>query len=415
MKKNSQYASLDNVQISKKHIEHKYYNKRPIRGYRVSNIQSNFERDNAPLYNTIQTEVNNSKNIFNNNFSSGKYTPYINRDNVYRDYYQMHTYQPNESEEIKDFSKTSMHLNPFSLFSQSNEKQYIINNDNNNENSEEQNYPSNYSYHESKCIKTEKFKNINENYLYAKTRYHHVINKYYNKNESKGKEKVKEYDKVNGQLKFEGEYLNAEKSGKGIEYDFVRYYGVNTLFIVFEGDYLNGKRNGKGKEYKYRDLIFEGEYRDGKRNGKGKEYNNGNLIFEGEYLDGKKWNGMEKIYNWGNKLLFERNYLEGRFNGNIKEYYENGQLKFEGEYLDGKKNGKGKEYNYDGKLKFEGEYKNGLRHGKGKDYNDDGKVRYESEYAFGNLLNIGKVSHDNLNINEYYIKSGFFNFKENGE
>ena len=156
MKKNSQYASLDNVQISKKHIEHKYYNKRPIRGYRVSNIQSNFERDNAPLYNTIQTEVNNSKNIFNNNFSSGKYTPYINRDNVYRDYYQMHTYQPNESEEIKDFSKTSMHLNPFSLFSQSNEKQYIINNDNNNENSEEQNYPSNYSYHESKCIKKKK-------------------------------------------------------------------------------------------------------------------------------------------------------------------------------------------------------------------------------------------------------------------
>ena len=39
--------------------------------------------------------------------------------------------------------------------------------------------------------KTEKFKNINENYLYAKTRHHHVINKYYNKNESKVKENNK--------------------------------------------------------------------------------------------------------------------------------------------------------------------------------------------------------------------------------
>ena len=41
---------------------------------------------------------------------------------------------------------------------------------------------------------------------------------------------------------------------------------------------MNKKRNGKGKEYDYDgNLIFEGEYLNGKRNGKGKEYYNGNI------------------------------------------------------------------------------------------------------------------------------------------
>ena len=56
---------------------------------------------------------------------------------------------------------------------------------------------------------------------------------------------------------------------------------------------MNGKKNGKGKEYRSGILIyngelsFEGEYIDGKKNGKGKEYNYDN-IFEGEYLNGEK-------------------------------------------------------------------------------------------------------------------------------
>ena len=63
--------------------------------------------------------------------------------------------------------------------------------------------------------------------------------------------------------------------------------------LIFEGEYLNGQKSGKGKEY-YDDgkLKFIGEYLEGKRNGKGKEYNKyGQLKYEGEYLNGKK---MEK-------------------------------------------------------------------------------------------------------------------------
>ena len=105
------------------------------------------------------------------------------------------------------------------------------------------------------------------------------------------KTKGKEYACDTGKLRFEGEYLNGKRNGKGKE------YYCNGL-LKFEGDYLNGKRNGKGKEYDNNDiLIFEGEYLNGNKNGKGKEYFgfNGNLYFEGEYLNGQE-NGKGKEY-----------------------------------------------------------------------------------------------------------------------
>ena len=54
------------------------------------------------------------------------------------------------------------------------------------------------------------------------------------------------------------------KNGKGTIKD---YYGEGNLF--FEGEYLNGELYGKYKEY----------------------YSNVNLSFKGEYKYGKKWNG----------------------------------------------------------------------------------------------------------------------------
>ena len=41
-------------------------------------------------------------------------------------------------------------------------------------------------------------------------------------------------------------------------------------------------------------LKFEGEYLNDERNGKGKEYDRSLIIFEGEYLKGYKWNGKYK-------------------------------------------------------------------------------------------------------------------------
>ena len=59
------------------------------------------------------------------------------------------------------------------------------------------------------------------------------------------KEKVKEKNIkiLNGKLKFEGEYLNGKRNGKGKEYD-------EDGQLIFEGKYLNGQRSGKGKNIK---------------------------------------------------------------------------------------------------------------------------------------------------------------------
>jgi len=105
------------------------------------------------------------------------------------------------------------------------------------------------------------------------------------------------------------------------------YYDNGDL--IFEGEYLNGKRNGKGKEYnKNGKLIFEGEFKNNYRS-KGKEFVNEKLEFEGEYLFNKKWNG--KGYDEKGNIIDELK----NGNGEVKEYNNYGFFKFEGEYLNG--------------------------------------------------------------------------------
>ena len=154
----------------------------------------------------------------------------------------------------------------------------------------------------------------------------------------------------------------------------------------FEGEYLNGKRNGKGKEYdEKKELIFEGYYLYNYKI-KGKEYLEGRLGYEGEYLYGNKWEG--KGYDENSNIIYELKNGKGK----VKEYNERGKLIFEGEYINGKKNGKGKRYK-DGKCIFYGEYLNGYRlEGIGIEidvhhyYNRDEKQIYELEYFDGEII-----------------------------
>ena len=135
--------------------------------------------------------------------------------------------------------------------------------------------------------------------------------------------KGKEYE--SDQMEFEVEYLNGKKwSGKKYDSDENIIYDLN---------------NGKGylKEY-FNDgqLKYEGNYLNGKRNGLGKEYYyDGNIKFEGQYKNGNRWKGCG--YNRNNEIAFE--IRDGK--GYLKEYYNNGVLEFEGEYSKGNKNGKG--------------------------------------------------------------------------
>ena len=157
------------------------------------------------------------------------------------------------------------------------------------------------------------------------------------------------------------------------------FYKDNIL--IYKGEHFYDKKNGKGKEYNRKNgsLIFEGEYlKDHKLRGK-TYFPNGNIEFEGEFMFDRKWNG--KGYDENGKLLYEL--ING--NGKVREYNSYWELIYDGEYKNGIRNGKGKEY-ISGKLIFEGEYLNGKKNGKGKEYEND-KLIFEGEYLNGNKNN----------------------------
>ena len=89
-------------------------------------------------------------------------------------------------------------------------------------------------------------------------------------------------------MAFEGEYrYNKKWNGKGYDekgniiYELINGNGKVKEYsdngeLIYEGEYLNGRRygKGKGKEFNSKDNItFEGEYLNGKRHVKGKEPN----------------------------------------------------------------------------------------------------------------------------------------------
>ena len=211
---------------------------------------------------------------------------------------------------------------------------------------------------------------------------------------SEHKKEGKEYYE-NGKLKYEGEFLfNKYWNGKAYDYSEDKIYefknGNCNFFkeydcegnLVFEGEYVNGRKNGKGKEYY--NSCYEGKYLNNKRNGKGSEYTQyDKLIFEGEYRDGNEWSGI--FYDIENQSKTEIKNGQGF----IRKFNRYECLEYEGEYLNGKRHGKGKEFNsYDG-LIYEGEYLNGKRHGKGKEF-VRGYLTYEGEYLNGKRNGKGK-------------------------
>ena len=159
------------------------------------------------------------------------------------------------------------------------------------------------------------------------------------------KAKGKEYY-INDKLYFKGEYKSGEKwLGEGYDENGKIIFRINNG-KGFVKEYYN-----EDDKYKYPHyyLIYEGEYLNGEKHGKGIEYNqDGKIIFAGEYYQGKRWNGKVKEYYFFFDILkFEGEYLNGKMHG--KEYYNKEQMIFEGEYITYKNfrqrwNGKGEEY-----------------------------------------------------------------------
>ena len=178
--------------------------------------------------------------------------------------------------------------------------------------------------------------------------------------EKNGLEKQK--NNRDGKIKFEGEYLNGERHGKGKEY----YLDGK---IRFDGEYLNGETR-KGKKYDYYDiseLEYINEYLKGRHHGKviGYDCCNGELFFESEYLNlnGKKLGKRKrKRYDYYNIAEYEGEYLNGKKHGRVDGYiYFINKLEFKDkDYFIWKRHRKQNVYDYcKNKLEFEGEFLNG--------------------------------------------------------
>ena len=178
-----------------------------------------------------------------------------------------------------------------------------------------------------------------------------------------------EYNGLN--YKYTGAYLNGEKSGQGKEES-------KEGNIKFEGEYVDGEKK-EGKLYYSDKKIFEGEFINNIKI-KCSEYINDKKEFEGIYLYNNKWNGIGYDED-GNKLYELR-----KGSGNIKKYSLREKLEYEGEYLNNKKNGKGKEYyEFYGKLLYEGEYLNDKKNGEGKEYFLNGEIKFIGRFLNGEM------------------------------
>ena len=150
--------------------------------------------------------------------------------------------------------------------------------------------------HSKRCIYTK----MSEEYLINKNSLKNIKSKYimifiFSYLEEKRKLEIIKYNK-NIQNVLDIKLINYKfYLGKSLIYELngnFKEYNEYYDFFKFEGEYLNGKRNGKGKEYYFDgNLYFEGEYLNGKRNGKGKEYDyvSQKIIFEGEYKNDLRW------------------------------------------------------------------------------------------------------------------------------
>ena len=165
----------------------------------------------------------------------------------------------------------------------------------------------------------------------------------------------------NGEIKFEGEYLNGKRwNGKIYKYN----YKIKECTPLLGFNYFEIK-NGKGKikdYYANGEIKFEGQYLNGLKNGNGKEY------YKSKDFETNRCvyaNNNNNICYYKGKLEYEGEDLNDDYDDyddyDYDDDYNNINIKYKGEYLNGLRNGKGKEYDRNGKLIFEGVYFKGKR------------------------------------------------------
>ena len=256
-------------------------------------------------------------------------------------------------------------------------------------------------------------------------------------------------------MRLEGALTIPVRNGRGKEYD-------GNKRVLYDGEWLNGQRSGKGVEYVNGKKVYDGEWKNGMRNGEGTEFV-GNAASTGVWKDGKKdgtfssaykENKKEETWSNGMKLGSVITYKNGlkevrqvagndevtvewndgervyQFTEDEKMIVElvNGGKLYEGgmignKYSWWKKNpnhhyskwsfvpdGDGEEYDENGALAYRGQYWHGYRYYHGEEY-VNGVLAFEGEFEY----DCRKNGEGTEIYGEYQLKGKWKNGVKDGE
>lgn len=235
-----------------------------------------------------------------------------------------------------------------------------------------------------------------------------------------------------GELLFEGEFVNHMKQGNGIMYlkgqliyqgEFIqnKKQGHGILYkdghIHYEGHFRNDLMDGYGVLYYEEEVIrpyqtlraqyphlnqpqYEGDFVHGMKKGKGKQYYpNGFLQYEGDFI----WHHMqgagklyyptesptaEELARGVTNLHYEGHFFEDLKHGKGKVYSRDGILEAEGQFKEDMMTGQGTLYYTNGQASYIGDLVQGKKHGRGDYYNEEGKIIYSGEFINDERLRI---------------------------
>ena len=189
------------------------------------------------------------------------------------------------------------------------------------------------------------------------------INDNININNSKKYKNIKTEDNLNVYIKQKKNYQNGIYEGIMLD-DKREIKGIMMYSngARYEGQWRNDKKNGKGiftssHYYNCKKVVgmkYEGEFKDDKFDGYGvTTYTNGDK-YEGEWKNNKQYGKGIVTYCDGSK--YDGEWVNGKFEGIGIFYLKNGE-KYEGRFADNKYNGYGKYYYNNGNY-LEGIFKN---------------------------------------------------------
>ena len=184
-----------------------------------------------------------------------------------------------------------------------------------------------------------------------------------------------------------GGFKNGKKDGKGALYDsngnkikdlyFRNGQRIKKKEEDEEADILKEKINGIFTK-KYQEGKYEGQFVNGLKNGKGTYYFDNGDKYVGDFRDGDREG--EGIYYYKNGDKYEGHFKKNRKDGKGTYFYANGD-KYVGRFKKNKAEGRGKFY-YNNGDRYIGTYKNDLKNGHGIYYFENG-TRYDGEFRDG--------------------------------